>query len=395
MGSVESADAGESTSAVPAFVRDRATWLAYLMLGYFAYVESSLGPLMPSLRSEFGISYTVASLHLSFFAAGSVLVGLVGERVARRLGRRALLWGGAAGYTFGAVLLVVSPNVLGTIAAASVMGIAGGFLLLTIQANLSDLHGARRAIAITESNVAASSCAVLAAIAVGGFERFGIGWRGAILLAIAGAAVLILSFRGVNFPSDLPIAAGRHSQSRTLPRTFWVAAAVLFLGVAAEWCVGYWGADFLSRQGGLGTATAAAAMSAYFVAMAIGRFAGSRLARRYADRTVLIATFVVAAAGFLLLWLVPSPPIRLLGLFITGLGIAGVYPFTVTVGMTVAPGAADLATARLVFSGALAILLAPFVLGMIADGAGIAAAFGVTLPLLLIALVVATRLRSS
>jgi hypothetical protein len=32
---------------------------------------------------------------------------------------------------------------------------------------------------------------------------------------------------------------------------------------------------------------------------------------------------------------------------------------------------------------------------MIADGAGIAAAFGVTLPLLLIALVVATRLHSS
>jgi fucose permease len=383
----------ESTYA-PAFVRGQETWLAYLMLGYFAYVESSLGPLMPSLRSEFEISYTVASLHLSAFAAGSVLVGLIGERVARRFGRPAVFWGGAAGYTFGAALLVASPVVVATIGATLLMGVFGGFLLLTIQANLSELHGEQRAIAIAESNVAASSCAVLAAIAVGGFEQFGVGWRGALLVAIAAAVILTLRYRDVSFPRGLPVAAGRHGEARRLPGAFWAAAAVLFLGVAAEWCVGYWGADFLDREGGLGTATAAVAMSAYFVAMAIGRLAGSRLARRYDDRTLLIGTFAVAAAGFLVLWLAPHPAVRLGGLFVTGLGIAGVYPFTVTVGMAVAPAAVDLATARLVFSGALAILMAPFVLGVLADGAGIASAFGVTLPLLLVAFAVATRLRA-
>ena len=118
------------------------------------------------------------------------------------------------------------------------------------------------------------------------------------------------------------------------------------------------------------------------------------MARRYEDRTVLIGSFVIAAVGFLLLWLVPSAPVRLLGLFIAGLGIAGVYPFTVSVGMAVAPTSVDQVTARFVFSGSLAIFLAPFVLGVVADGAGIAVAFGVTLPLLLIAFAVLTRLRS-
>src|SRR5689334_22067291 len=130
---MESGDVGAigSVAAAPAFVRDRATWLAYLMLGYFAYVESTLGPLMPSLRSEFGFSYTVASLHLSVFAGGSVLVGLVGERLARRHGRRAVFWTSATGYSCGAVLLIASPVVAGTIAATFVMGLFGGFLLLT------------------------------------------------------------------------------------------------------------------------------------------------------------------------------------------------------------------------------------------------------------------------
>jgi hypothetical protein len=54
------------------------------MLGSFAYVESHLGPLMPSLRAECGASYIFAGLHFSGFADGLVLVGLVEERVTRR-----------------------------------------------------------------------------------------------------------------------------------------------------------------------------------------------------------------------------------------------------------------------------------------------------------------------
>lgn len=33
-----------------AFVRDRFTWLAYIMLGYFAYLQAALGPALPFLR---------------------------------------------------------------------------------------------------------------------------------------------------------------------------------------------------------------------------------------------------------------------------------------------------------------------------------------------------------
>ena len=42
------------------FTRDRFTWLAYLALAYFAYVQATLGPLMPFLRDELGMSYTVS-----------------------------------------------------------------------------------------------------------------------------------------------------------------------------------------------------------------------------------------------------------------------------------------------------------------------------------------------
>lgn len=73
--------------AQAAIVRDRSTWAAYLLLGYFAYLQTALGPVLPFVRAEGGLSYTATSLHGSAFALGSVLVGVSGERLHRRLGR--------------------------------------------------------------------------------------------------------------------------------------------------------------------------------------------------------------------------------------------------------------------------------------------------------------------
>src|SRR5215208_3769231 len=69
------------------FRRDELTWLAFGMLGFYNYLLSGLDPLMPSLREELGLSYTIASLHFGAFAVGMILAGLVGDRVVRRHGR--------------------------------------------------------------------------------------------------------------------------------------------------------------------------------------------------------------------------------------------------------------------------------------------------------------------
>jgi MFS family permease len=75
-----------------AFHRDELTWLAFGMLGFYNYLLSGLGPLMPSLREDLGLSYTIASLHFSAFAVGMILAGLIGDRVVRRIERRTVFW---------------------------------------------------------------------------------------------------------------------------------------------------------------------------------------------------------------------------------------------------------------------------------------------------------------
>ena len=56
----------------------------------------------------------------------------------------------------GTVGLTVGRVAAATVGSVLLMGLGGGLLLVTIQAALADHHGARRAVALTEANVAAS-----------------------------------------------------------------------------------------------------------------------------------------------------------------------------------------------------------------------------------------------
>ena len=375
------------------FARDPITWTAYGLVGYFAFTMTVLGPIMPFLREEQGLGYAAASLHFSAFALGGVLVGLLGDRVLVRWGRREALWGGAAGMALGALLLVLGPGAWATVPAALVMGTCGALLLVASEALLSDRHGEWSAVALSESNVAASACAISAPLLVGAFAASGLGWRPALVAPVAALALLAaLTFFRSSGPPERDVAgegAATGTGPRALPPRYWAYWVLVTLGVGSEWCVGYWGADFLDDSAGLTRPGAAAALTLFLVAMLLGRLLGSRLARIVPPTTLLAATLCVALAGFPLFWLSGGTTPALLGLFVTGFGVGSVYPLGVSAALAAAPGNADAAAARLAVGGGGAVLVAPFALGALADRVGIGTAFGVVAPMLLAAVALA------
>jgi MFS family permease len=364
--------------------RDRATWALYLLTGYFASLETVLGPVAPFLRAEQNIGFAVASLHFGAFALGGVAAGTVAERLARRFGRRAVTWGGGAGMAAGALLLVSVPHTAVTVAAAFVMGSPGALLLICVQAELADRHRAHGAVVLLESNVAASACAIVTAAAVGALAGAGASWRGAPLLAVAAFGALFVCFRGVRLGAPGPRPKPGEARDR-LPRPFWAIAGVLVLGVGTEWCLAYWGADFLVDSG-VGVATAAATLSVFFAAMLCGRLFGSRVARRVAELRLLMIALAVALAGFLVFWLGDGLTWRTIGLFGAGLGLANVYPVAISSGARFGRPHTARATARMASSAGIAVFLAPIVLGGLADGFGIAPAFSIVVPMLLVSM---------
>jgi MFS family permease len=98
------------------------TWYSYLTLGFFTYLLNIQGNILPFLKAELDLSYRAVSLHSSALAAGLIAVGLFGDRVIRRYGRRRALRLGAAGISAGAVLLCLAPVAWASIGSCALMG---------------------------------------------------------------------------------------------------------------------------------------------------------------------------------------------------------------------------------------------------------------------------------
>lgn len=371
------------------YTRTATTWALYGVLGLFAYLETAIGPATPFLRDKLDLSYTAASAHFSFFAVGIILSGVFGDRVVERIGRRNGLWGGIAGMTIGLAILGLSPVVIGSLLGVFLMGIAGTIALVSNQSILADLYGSLRTAAIAESNVVASTAAICAPLAVGGFARYGPGWEAATLVSIPALLLLYLKYRACEFPDHRNRGVAERVTTGRLPRSFWIVFIVLFLAMSVEWCVAFWGADFLASDGGMSNTTAATAMSVFFGAMIAGRLLGSRLARRFRDIRLLQAALLVALVGFPIFLLANESAIKLIGLFVAGVGIANFYPLTVATGAGLAPEIVDQATTRLAISGGSALLITPLVVGAIADRVDLSRGLSILIPILVLALLLA------
>jgi fucose permease len=358
--------------------------MAYLLLAYFAYLLNIQGPILPFLRDQLRLTYAGVSLHLSAFAAGEIAAGLIGDWVARVFGRWAALWTGAAGMAVGALLLCFGPDFRITLSGCALMGLLGSLQLVLIPAILADRHGEQRVVAVTESNVVASAFSLLAPLSVGAFTVLGLGWRGAVLAAVAFFGIIVASFARVHLPRQR-LAGGSERASNRLPQAFWAYCMVIIFVVSVEFCMVLWGTEFLHTILKLPTAQAASAFGLFFAAMLLGRIAGSWFSRRISGRKLIRAALGIAGTGFVLYWVFSSTTVSLTGLFLTGLGIANLYPITLSLAIGVAPGRSDTASARATLAVGTAIMLAPLALGALADALGLQAAHGVVPALLALA----------
>lgn len=374
------------------FRRDALTWLMYGMLGVYNYLLSGLGPLMPALRQELDLSYTVTSLHFSAWAVGMILAGVVGDRLVRAWGRQKVFWIGAAGLALGAVALALAKQPLLTIGSVLLMGAVGSLALVLIPAVLADRHGARRTLAIVEANILSAATGALAGVLIGLGQVTPTGWRGPWLFILLVPLILFVRFRAVPLPSPPAQAeqAGQHQRDARLPAAYWAYWVTVVLVVGVEFSLIFWGADFLTTAG-LDVSAAATTVSLFLWGMVAGRLVGRQVAQRLAAERLLPVALGVSAVGFFLYWLSPLLPLTIVGLFVAGLGVANLFPVAAALALGAAPGLTNEGGARLSFASGAAILGAPLLLGTLADAIGITLAY-ITVPIFIAGAIIASWL---
>ncbi len=359
------------------FVRDRLTWMMYFMLAGLAYQQGILGPLMPFLRESLQMSYTMGGVLVTGVALGMILAGLISDRLARRFGRRTMFWAGGIGYVIGSCGLALSPTFPIAFAAVLFNSIASAFAIATVNASLADRHGSQRTRAITEANVAASLSSSVSPLLIGLFQRSGLGWQWALFATILIMLAMAAAFWTTPVPDGRGPVSAPASVDGPLPTAFWAFMLLAILVVAFEWCFIVWGADYLAAVVGLEPATASATMGVFLGAMVLGRLLGSQLARWWPARTLVAAAMAVALVGFPLFWAAPNAVVAITGLFIAGLGVANLFPLSMSLAVGQARDRANTATARVSLGVGVAIFAAPLGLGALADRFSLQSAYAI------------------
>jgi predicted MFS family arabinose efflux permease len=324
------------------------------------------------------VSRAEIGLASSAFAIGAVATALGGRALLDGLTPGRLLRSALVGFVLGTLLLITVRELPATVGAAFILGASGTSVLIVVPVVIEARQGPARAAALAEANVGAALAGILAPLAIGAAILVDIGWQVGMALVLVPVAILIpLVGRQGDTPKEPPHGAAELDPAARprLPGAYWRWWAAIVLGVGTEFCVVFWGADYLQEEVGVSRGAASVALGLFVAGMATGRFAGSRLAVARDARRLLVGGLVVAALGFSIFWTATGAAVAFPGLLVMGTGVATLYPLSLSLAMAAAPRLASAASARASLGSGLAVLVAPFALAALADGIGVKPAF--------------------
>lgn len=375
--------------------RTPVTWAIYGGTGAWASYVYLAGPVAPVLAADLGVAAGSAGLVGTALAAGLASASVTGPAAVRRLGRDTAMRVGLGAMALATAALATLPRLLDGWAAFALVlalvwaGATGGATFLNSStARLSEMHPEHSASVITEANAAAAWVGLFSPLLLGAALGAGLGWWVGfvmcLILVLVALGWLVLADRTRREPAPPPVGhahrtlaaadeqyevpdkpGGESTPAPTTPlsRRFWLAMVALFAAAGAEFSINFWGSTLIQDATGAGASAATSAISASVLGIAVGRTVGTRVTGRLGPHRTLITGFLLALAGFALLWLAGTLPMAVVGLFVGGLGLATLFPLVIDRSIALSEGRPDTALARATLILGLAIGGAPFVLG--------------------------------
>lgn len=344
---------------------------AYIDQSVVAFLLYGVGAVTAFLAVALSLSDAVAALHSSVLAIGLLGAGLLGDRLDRLLGpgrahRLAYLL-----LVIASVCLATAPAFAVTLAGAGLVGLGAGLLLAHLNRTLTRGGGTLARVRMSRSALVAMIATLSVPVAIGLGENSGLGWQVAFVVAVALIAVGFLAARH-RVAGEVPVSA----TAGRLSRDYWLAWWLVVLGISVEFSLVFWASTLVERQVGISLADATLVAAGFYAGMATSRLALSLHVVSQRDPITLMRLgLAVALAGTMLAWATGSLVPAAVGIYLGGVGTGFQYPLGVSVALSLVPGLQDRGSARLILASGVAILVAPFVLGVAADAAGLPTAW--------------------
>lgn len=305
-------------------------YVSFISLGL---PDSLLGSAWPQMQESLGVSLSLGGVISFLITASTILSSLMSHQVIQRFGTGAVtmcsvaltalaLLGFSLSNSFFALCLWAIPYGLG---AGSVDAALNNFVALHCKAkHMSWLH--------CFWGIGATGGPYIMGLCLSRGMGWQAGYRTISFLQMALTLILLLSLP-LWKKQELPLSGGETVRPQTpqwgklLKRPGVKAALTAFFFYSAlELTTGLWGSSYMVAVRGISPETAAKWISLFYLGITAGRFFSGFLTLRFSDDAMVRLGEGTAIVGILLMLLPLHNLFLCLGLILTGLGCAPIYP---------------------------------------------------------------------
>lgn len=305
-------------------------YVSFISLGL---PDSLLGSAWPQMQESLGVSLSLGGVISFLITASTILSSLMSHRVIQRFGTGGVtmcsvamtalaLLGFSLSNSFFALCLWAIPYGLG---AGSVDAALNNFVALHCKAkHMSWLH--------CFWGIGATGGPYIMGLCLSRGMGWQAGYRTISFLQMALTLILLLSLP-LWKKQELPLSGGETVRPQTpkwgklLKRPGVKAALTAFFFYSAlELTTGLWGSSYMVAMRGVSPETAAKWISLFYLGITAGRFFSGFLTLRFSDDAMVRLGEGTAIVGIILMLLPLHNLFLCLGLILTGLGCAPIYP---------------------------------------------------------------------
>jgi fucose permease len=352
---------------------------------------------IPAIKERLDLGEAELGLALGLVALGALVAmpvsGWMSARGgSRRTTRLAFIW-----CCIGLPLPALAPDYALLLPAALVLGAGNGSLDVAMNA-----HGIaverRHESPILSSFHAAFSCGALLGAGGGALAASAdVDVRRHLLGVAAGALIVGLIACRSLLPGDAD-HAGEEQAGPLLawpPRALWAVGAVGFCALVCEGATADWSAVYVRESLESSAGVAALAFAAFSATMTIGRLVGDRLTSAWGAESLVRRGGLLSAAGFAGALLIGDPVAATVGFALVGFGIAAMVPVVFRAASEVdgvTPGVGIAAASTMGYFG---FLVAPPIIGAVAEVTTLPIALGLLVLLSLVMAALAPRVHTA
>ena len=298
------------------------TSLSQLCIGISMTV---VGSILPYVKAEYGLSYSVSGMMMSLQSVGYFVTGLVAAFMPKIFGPKGSYLGLGSMAFLGFLMIIFTGNPFLLLMAMFMTGItkgAGGYFSNQFVCNMTESDAG--ALNLMQAFFAVGAC--LAPLIV---MFCGSAWRMALAIIIAFGVIFIGHGLTVRISEDAyheepqeNVGAG-YAFFKT--KTFWICIVMLGAYLAFEASVMGWLVTFLTQKEIAGDATIQMLSTAMWISLLIGRLSAAKLAEKFSPKQLLLGMAVGMLVFFAFLLWGGNLIIVTIGTVGVGLSMAGIY----------------------------------------------------------------------